>query len=149
MFICFSSLIGIIGYIILLTNEHPTKRPGVSYVGVFFCAAGIYPSVALGLSWPAMNVSGQTKRASANGLQITVGNLAAVIGTQLYRSQDTPRYIVGHSVALAYLVANIIVVSLLAWILRRENKKRDALPPSEDLSGEWKGDTDVRWRFSY
>ena len=149
IFIAFSSFIGIIGYIILLTNEHPTKRPGVSYVGVFFCAAGIYPAVALGLSWPAMNVSGQTKRASANGLQITIGNLGAVIGTQLYRSNSGPRYIVGHSVALAYLAANIVVVTILAFILRRENKRRDALPPSESDLGEWHGDDDPRWRFTY
>lgn len=151
VFICFSSFIGIIGYIILLTNKDPLKRPGVSYVGVFFAAAGIYPAVALGLSWPAMNVSGQTKRASANGLQITVGNLGAVIGTQLYRSNNTPHYYTGHSVALAYLAANILVVSVLALYLRAENKKRDRLPPSdtEGLIGEWHGDDDPRWRFTY
>ncbi|KAF2154031.1 MFS general substrate transporter [Myriangium duriaei CBS 260.36] len=148
-FIAFSSLIGIIGYIILLTNTQPTKRPGVSYVGVFFCAAGIYPAVALGLSWPAMNVSGQTKRATANGLQITVGNLGAVIGTQLYRSNSGPRYIVGHSVALAYLAANIVVVGILRVILSRENKRRAALPPADEEIREWHGDEDPRWRFTY
>ena len=37
--------------------------PGVSYTGTFFAAGGIYPAVALVLSWPAINVSGQTKRA--------------------------------------------------------------------------------------
>ncbi|GAM87794.1 hypothetical protein ANO11243_058220 [Dothideomycetidae sp. 11243] len=149
VFIAFSSLIGIIGYIILLTNTEPTKRPGVSYTGVFFCAAGIYPAVALGLSWPAMNVSGQTKRAAANGLQITVGNLGAVIGTQLYRSNDSPRYKLGHSVALGYLCANILVVGALWAILRRENRKRDAAPISDADSGEWHGDEDSRWRFTY
>lgn len=71
-FIIASSLTAIIGYCILLSNEDPTANAAKSYVGVFFAAAGIYPSVALGLSWPAMNVSGQTKRAAANGLQITV-----------------------------------------------------------------------------
>ncbi|KXS96984.1 hypothetical protein AC578_5532 [Pseudocercospora eumusae] len=92
-FIIFSTTTAIIGYCILLGNTNPTHRPGVSYTGVFFAAAGIYPSVALGLSWPAMNVSGQTKRAAANGLQITIGNLGAVIGTQIYRATDGPRYI--------------------------------------------------------
>ena len=60
IFIITTSSLAIIGYIILLTNKEPHKRPGVSYLGTFFAAAGIYPSVALGLSWPAVNVSGQT-----------------------------------------------------------------------------------------
>lgn len=147
-----SSATAIIGYIILLANTSPAARPGVSYVGTFFAAAGIYPAVALALSWPAMNVSGQTKRATANAMQITIGNLGAVIGTQLYRSGDTPRYVLGHSFALGYLAANIMVVGLLWWVLRRENSRRDrsgvaaAMPEMEE---EWKGDDDLRWRFTY
>ncbi len=66
-----SSSIAIIGYILLLTDY----RPGVSYLGTIFAAAGIYPSVALHLAWPANNVSGQTKRAISTALQISIGNL--------------------------------------------------------------------------
>ncbi|KAK5452709.1 hypothetical protein LTS15_006857 [Exophiala xenobiotica] len=66
-----SSSIAIIGYILLLTDP----RPGVSYLGTIFAAAGIYPSVALHLAWPANNVSGQTKRAISTALQISIGNL--------------------------------------------------------------------------
>ncbi|KAI5362351.1 putative major facilitator superfamily, MFS transporter superfamily [Septoria linicola] len=148
-FILLSTSTAIIGYIILLSNPDPKARPGQSYAGVFLAAAGIYPSVALGLSWPAMNVSGQTKRAAANGLQITIGNLGAVIGTQLYRANDGPKYVVGHSVALAYLVGNLVVVSTLWVVLTRINRKRDevARSASEVLTGEWKGDEDPRWRF--
>jgi len=148
-FIMASSLTAIIGYCILLGNTDPTHRPGVSYAGVFFAAAGIYPAVALTLSWPAINVSGQTKRATANAMQITIGNLGAVIGTQLYRSNDGPRYVVGHSVALAYLVWNIAIVATLWYVLERINKKRDAdaANGAETYDGEWKGDEDPRWRF--
>lgn len=98
-----------------------------------------------------MNVSGQTKRATANALQITIGNLGAVIRTQIYRAEDTPKYTVGHSVALAYLAANICVVTTLYFVLKNENKKRDALAGSNvvDLDAEWQGDTDPRWRFTY
>ncbi|PPJ52005.1 hypothetical protein CBER1_09642 [Cercospora berteroae] len=149
-FILFSTSTAILGYILLLTNPSPTTRPAQSYVGVFLAAAGIYPSVALGLSWPAMNVSGQTKRAAANGLQITIGNLGAVIGTQLYRGADAPKYVVGHSVALAYLVGNLVVVSTLWWLLSKINRERDEIAAREGaevLTGEWQGDEDLRWRF--
>ena len=149
-----------IGYIILLTNTHVHKnkaktvvfdKPGVSYVGMFFCAAGIYPAVALVLSWPAVNVSGATKRAVAGGLQITIGNLGAVIGTQLYRSEDAPRFVRGHATALAYLMANVCVTSSLYFLLSRENKKRDERTNAGEKADEeetWRGDDDLRWRFT-
>jgi len=154
-FIIASSLTAIIGYCILLGNTNPTGRPGVSYLGTFFAAAGIYPSCGLALSWPAVNVSGQTKRAVANGLQITIGNLGAVIGTQLYRATGPshligPRYIVGHSVALAYLVGNCVVAGVLWYTLDRENKKRDLVAQGSNVvvaGGDWEGDDDPRWRF--
>lgn len=65
-FILGTSSLAILGYILLLSDH----RPGVSYLGTIFAAVGIYPSVALVLAWPANNVSGQTKRAIANALQI-------------------------------------------------------------------------------
>lgn len=124
----------------------------MSYAGTFFAAAGIYPATALVLSWPAINVSGQTKRAIGNAMQISIGNLGAVMGTQLYRSGDGPRFIVGHSMALAYLVANIVVVTFLGWRLRKENERRADLAPEITDVGEvkdWEGDGDVRWRYEW
>ncbi|KAL9093512.1 MAG: hypothetical protein Q9165_003907 [Trypethelium subeluteriae] len=149
-FIMGSALFAAIGYCILLSQTDPTHKPGVSYLGTFFAAGGIYPAVALCLSWPAMNVSGQTKRATANAMQISIGNLGAVIGTQLYRSEDGPRYVLGHSFALGYLLANCIIVGVLWLVLARENRRRDKVesegPVTDEI--EWHGDDDLRWRFS-
>ncbi|ETN39865.1 uncharacterized protein HMPREF1541_06091 [Cyphellophora europaea CBS 101466] len=144
-FIIGSSSFAIIGYILLLADP----RPGPSYTGTIFAAAGIYPSVALVLAWPANNVSGQTKRAVANGLQISIGNLGAVLGTQLYRTETAPRYFLGHSFALAYLVANVAVASLTWWVLKRDNEKKERRVAGNEATkdGPFIGDEDVRWRF--
>ena len=148
-----SAAFAIIGYILLLANNDPIGRPGLSYAGTFFAAGGIYPATALALSWPAINVSGQTKRAVANGMQISIGNLGAVLGTQLYRQNDGPRYFVGHSFALGYLVGNIVVSSILYVILKKQNTKRAAITPEVQNVGDlddWElGDDDPRWRFQY
>lgn len=147
-----SALFAIIGYIILLANADPIARPGVSYLGTFFAAGGIYPATALALSWPAINVSGQTKRAVANAMQISIGNLGAVLGTQLYRVNDGPRYIIGHSFALAYLVGEIVVSTVLYFLLKRENKRREAISLEVKEVGhlvDWSGDEDPRWRFQF
>ncbi|USP81743.1 uncharacterized protein yc1106_09017 [Curvularia clavata] len=149
-FILSTSSLAIIGYIILLANKHPRARPGISYLGTFFAACGIYPSVALILCWPAINVSGQTKRATANALQISVGNLGAVLGTQLYRANSGPRYVLGHGFALGYLALNLVVVSTLWVVLVRENKEKErVVREAGDSAGEDKalGDRHPEWRF--
>ena len=141
-FILTTSSLAIIGYIILLS----APSAGGSYVGTIFAAAGIYPSCAIVLAWPANNVSAQTKRATANAMQISIGNLGAVLGTQLYRTEGAPRFFLGHGFALGYLVANLVVVSILWIVLKRENERRDAVGGVEGV-GEWEGDDDKRWRF--
>ncbi|KAL4880894.1 major facilitator superfamily domain-containing protein [Aspergillus karnatakaensis] len=149
-FIMGSSAFACIGYIILITG----KQPGVQYTGTFFCCAGIYPAVAIVLSWPANNVSAQTKRAIANAMQISIGNLGAVLGTQLYRTETEPRYYLGHGFALGYLVANIIVVFILWQVLNRENAKKAEIREHEglqalmgDVGDDFQGDKDPRWIF--
>ncbi|OJD30311.1 mfs transporter [Diplodia corticola] len=150
-FILASAACAAAGYAVLLANRDPVARPGVSYLGTFLAAAGIYPATALALAWPAMNVAGQTKRATACALQISVGNLGAVLGTQLYRPATAPRYVLGHAVALGYMVANLGVVSVLWWVLVRENRRREGVVAAEGGQGgggQIEGDDDVRWRFN-
>lgn len=154
-FILGTTSLAITGYVILLANTAPRTRPGLSYAGTVLAAVGIYPSVALVLCWPAVNVSAQTKRATANALQISIGNLGAVMGTQLYRAGDGPRYIVGHSVALGYLAANLGVVSVLWVVLLRENAQKERVLADEarrhghgdDEDSLALGDGDPRWKF--
>ncbi|OQD87507.1 hypothetical protein PENANT_c005G08786 [Penicillium antarcticum] len=128
-FIMGSSALGCIGYILLLSQH----RAGVSYLGIIFAAAGIYPAVAIVLSWPANNISGQTKRCIANALQISIG------------------------FALGYLVVNIVVVGILWLVLRRENAEKERAREAQgltplmgdvgDAEGDFQGDKDSRWVF--
>lgn len=147
-FVLISSSLAIIGYIILLSDH----KPSVSYGGTILAAAGIYPSTGLSLAWPANNVSGQTKRAVACAMQITVGNLGAVLGTQLYRPKTSPHYYLGHGFACGYLIANLVVTATIWIVLSRENKRRDQLGKGgwENVQDNesWQGDEDPRWRFS-
>ena len=146
-FILASSSLAIIGYIILLTA--PNHKPGVSYTGTIFAAAGIYPSTAIVLSWPAANVSGQCKRATATAMTITIGNLGAVLGTQLYRPITSPRWYLGHSFALGYLVLNLTVTAVLYFCLNRENRRKEQRVANRERAPEGSivSDEDVRWIF--
>ncbi|KAF9649711.1 MFS transporter [Thelephora ganbajun] len=146
-FVIASSVLGIVGYIVLITSH----RPAVSYAGTIIAASGIYSATAVVLSWPANNVSGQTKRATATAMQISIGNVGAIIGTQLYRPKWGPKFFVGHGVAMGYLVGNIVVVTTLWYTLKSENARRDRGERDHRLKdvneGVFLGDDDPRWRF--
>ena len=113
-FIIASSTLAIVGYIVLITSH----RPGVSYVGTIVATSGLYSSIAVILSWPANNVSGQTKRATANAMQISIGNLGAIIGTQLYRPKWSPRFFVGHGVVRPFRDPSYRLNDTLNWYVR-------------------------------
>jgi cyanate permease len=98
-FIISSSSVAIVGYIILIASNRPT----VSYGGALMGLSGAFSAAAITVSWPANNVSGQTKRATASAMQLSVGNLGAVMGTQLYRSKWAPKYYVGNGVVWFFI----------------------------------------------
>jgi len=99
-FIIGSSAVGIVGYVMLLTS----RWPGMSYAGTLVAVTGTFPAGAIVLSWPANNVSGQTKRATAHAMQMSIANLGATMGTQLYRPKWSPRYFIGHSTVRPFVI---------------------------------------------
>ena len=99
-FITGSSVVEIIGYIVLLIS----RWPGMSYVGTTVVVVGIFPTGPIILGCPANNVSGQTKRATANTMQIAIGNLGVIMGTQLYWPKWNPRRFVGHGAARPFAI---------------------------------------------
>lgn len=148
-FIIVGCSLSIIGYILLL-SDHTT---GIQYLGTFFVAAGIFPSAALIFTWVASNVSGQVKRCVATAIQISIGDIGAVVGCQMYRPEESPRYPLGHGMALGFVVFSLLSTLLLWHALAKENRRRDAItdgPPADQAflhSNDFKGDIDVRWRF--
>ena len=91
-FIIAGDIVGIVGYVILLTS----RLPGLSYAGTILVSAGTSPSLIITMSLPGNNVSGQTKRVTANGMQLFIGSFATFIGMQLYRPKWSPRNLVGN-----------------------------------------------------
>ncbi|KAH9179345.1 major facilitator superfamily domain-containing protein, partial [Lactarius sanguifluus] len=145
-----SAVVAIIGTI-------PSSKivAGAQYVGVHFAALGVYTGNALLLSWPAENISGQTKRAVGVALQITVGDLGAVTGVLLYRpAYSAHRFRKPHIIAIGYLTFSIVIASGLWFRMARENRRREemiAAGKDEEVDYETKvllGDRDVHWRYT-
>jgi len=59
------------------------------------------------------------------GFVIGWGNLNGVMSSNIYRLKDKPKYTLGHSIVLAYMVLFLFGGSvILRFMLARENKKR-------------------------
>ena len=119
-FIAGGSLLGIVGYTMLLVSD----RNPVRYAGTFFIAIGVYQCSALMMGWTSNNLAPHYVRATGVGFIITLAMCSAFIGTFVYLAQDMPHYRLGHSVSLGGLVLTFILAIVTMGYLRWENKKR-------------------------
>lgn len=74
------STLGMIGYLMLLVSTNTN----VQYAGLFLAASGVYPLIPLIISWTANNSGGSTKKATATGIIISVGNAGGIVSSCEY-----------------------------------------------------------------
>lgn len=113
---------GIIGFAMLLGG----KSAGVQYAGTFLGAVGIYPCISNTVSWVANNTEGVYKRGISLAFVIGWGNLNGVMSSNVYQADSAPRFILGHSLVMAWMIVFLLGGSALQYyLLRRENRLRD------------------------
>jgi hypothetical protein len=82
------------------------------------------------------NVAGKTKRtvvSSATFVSYCVGN---IVGTQVFRANDAPKYIKGTTVVAAAIGAECVVCIAWRFYYVWQNKKRDAMVRELNFSPE-------------
>lgn len=112
-----------VGYIILLIggiNDIPKK--GVLYFATFCISAGGYIIPGLNMTWISSNVKSNCQRATALGINQTLGNIGGIISGQIYRDNDAPDFVIGHSTSLGGLTLAGISAMALYWIFRAYNR---------------------------
>jgi MFS family permease len=112
--------LAIIGYIIAITAETNKAR----YIAVFFMAAGAYPSAPSILSILPNNSSGHYKRAATTALQLAIANAGGFVATFAYTADQAPKYIRGHTIALAFVCLAWVLVAANVVYCKWENKAR-------------------------
>ncbi|KAF9141207.1 hypothetical protein BGX30_005266 [Mortierella sp. GBA39] len=142
------SFMATIGYGLLVFTRH--SPIGARYVSLMICASGIYGYVPVMLSWSGVNIGGHTKRGVAIALIISIGQIGSVIGGQLYRNDDAPLYVRGHSISAILMALATVSVLGFKFLLTRENRRRDRLTPEENAlesSGTDLADKHPSFRF--
>ena len=141
-----------IGYIILLAQESVSVRG--RYVAVYLVVAGCYITQPITLVWLSNNMGGHYKRSINAAMQIGFGNCGGIVASNIYITNQKPKYPVGYGVSLGLLWMCGIACTVLFVGLGTENKKRDrgerdyrlALPKDEV---ENLGDDHPSFRFTY
>lgn len=110
----------IVGYIILLTTSDGSAKMG----GVYVLTIGAFAGPGLNLSWLNNNTAGEMKRAAAVGIQLSLANIAGVVIGQIYRSNDAPKYALGHSFSLGCIAFAILSYSAQGFYYKHQNQKK-------------------------
>ncbi|TGO76727.1 hypothetical protein BELL_0140g00170 [Botrytis elliptica] len=115
--------VGIIGYVILLCQSHVST--GVKYMACFFITTGGYMTQPVTWAWVANNMAGHYKRSISTALQIGVGNIGGIVASNIFITNQAPKYPVGYGVSLGLLVMCGIMCTVFFFGLKRENGIRD------------------------
>ncbi|KAI0383984.1 high-affinity nicotinic acid transporter-like protein [Hypomontagnella monticulosa] len=124
VFLLGTNLIGAVGYALLLG----VKSNSVKYFACFICTIAVYNGTGLNLAWLNVNMAPQYRRATAIGIQQTIGNSAGAVAGQIYR--EAPFYL-GNGFSLGAIVVAEILISIHLIYLNRQNKEKERI-----LAGE-------------
>ncbi|KAI8292093.1 putative transporter [Colletotrichum sp. SAR11_240] len=144
------ALVTATGYALMLGVS--MKATGVQYFATFVTATGIYCVVGLNVTWISNSNAGYFKRATAIGLQQTIGNSAGLMAGQIYRiTAPDGRYTIGHAVSLGTITVASVGYFTMWTLLNKINNRRDNMSIDErarEIDQGKKGDRHPDFRYT-
>ncbi|KAL8988717.1 MAG: hypothetical protein Q9177_002254 [Variospora cf. flavescens] len=120
--VVFNAMLCIIGLAVMGWAYSDTRA---RYFGVFLATAGANANVPSVLTYQANNIRGQWKRAFCSATLVGMGALGGIVGSTVFRSEDSPTYVPGLSVAMGSQVLILLTVAALTLTFKANNKKAD------------------------
>jgi MFS family permease len=121
-FVTFNAILGLIGLPLLGF----ASNNGVRYFGAFLATISGNANVPAVLTYQANNIRGQWKRAFCSATLVGFGGIGGIIGSTIFREEDTPAYRPG---IMGTMIANglmIVIVILLSINFMRANRRVEA-----------------------
>lgn len=141
VFFCYN-ILGATGYIILLA----VKNNAVKYFACYLITFSLYTGTGLNITWLTNNVAPHYKRATALGLNQTLGNLSGAIVGQVYTKSP---YVFGNSFSLGCIVlSNILTAVQIGWLTKLNRNKAEILAGTrKDTKKERIGDEALDFKY--
>ncbi|PPR02934.1 hypothetical protein CVT24_012164 [Panaeolus cyanescens] len=121
-FMAVSSIIGAVGYLLLLTEAH---NQHVRYFATFCITSGTYTTIGLTIAWFGHNLGSETKKAAGIPVFMAIGQCGSILGSHLFPKTEGPRYVKGFGTISALLFLASICSVILSISYRWENSRRD------------------------
>ena len=118
----FSCLLSIIGLAIQIAE---VRHPNLRYMALFFFAAGASSLLPILTVWLAINVDKGYKRSIALGSIISLGNIGALVASNVFITKESPRYRTGFSVGLGFMAMAMVATTVMFCGLRTLNLSKE------------------------
>ncbi|KAI0658150.1 major facilitator superfamily domain-containing protein [Cubamyces menziesii] len=93
---------------------------GVKYFGLYFAVVGTLAVTPIIITWLGNNAVGHYKRGVGIAVQLMFGNIAGIISSNAYRTEDAPRYIHGREYFVIYAPSFLtLTLAIMMQILQR------------------------------
>nr|VWO98162.1 Fructose transporter 1 [Ganoderma boninense] len=125
-------LLCLVGFAINITNA----PIGVKYFGTYLIVIGGYAAHPSVIAWLTNNLGGHYKRAVGIAFQGIFGNTGGLIASNMFRSQDAPRYITGHGAEMGFIGMGLVLVPIVMFAYTRANMNKDAKMREAEDRGE-------------
>lgn len=140
------SCISIAGFAILLTNANYA----VKYGALFLITSGTYSAMPIIVCWFNMNLGGHHRRAVGSAWQVGFGNIGGIIATYSFIAKDSPKYIPGYSICIAFVVLSMLSCAVYFVGCLTANRNRNKSPTDLSLTQHEKiekGDLNPDYRY--
>ena len=142
----------VIGYAILLAQAHVVV--GVRFMALFFAIGGCFAAITASLTWINNNIVRTKRRGISTALLLAMGNCGSVLASNVYLTNEAPRYPTGYAISLAATLVAQAAALCYFFYARHENKQKElgnrdhllTLPQDQQKS---LGDKHPDYRYTY
>ncbi|KAJ5085032.1 hypothetical protein N7532_009803 [Penicillium argentinense] len=122
--VTFFAAMGTTGYLVLTCVQDETKT-GARYAGVWLATCGIFPALAINITWMLNNQGGESKKGVGMALLAVFGQCSSLISSSVFPDSDAPMFTKGCALGSAFTGLIMLLALGLHLKLTMENKRRD------------------------
>ncbi|KAF4865654.1 putative transporter [Colletotrichum siamense] len=131
-FIVFAQVLVLISFAILFSKaENIQENIPACYFAIFLASVGFYPINPGGNAWTVNNLAGPTKRAQGIAYMICLGSIGGIVGSFIYREDESPKYPTGFGSSFAFAGLGVVACFVLEFLFWNINRKRDKFTEEE------------------
>ncbi|KAH6838424.1 major facilitator superfamily domain-containing protein [Alternaria alternata] len=107
-FVAGFAAMGTVGYLMLAAIQDETKT-GPCYAAIYLATCGIFPALAINITWLLNNQGGDSKRGAGLGILATFGQCSSFVSSTLFLSRDGLFYVTGCAVGGAFSELGVVL----------------------------------------